>query len=222
MTQIWDTTLMYSRAFMNTRSGLTGPGRPGYSELMPENLIRRRPSALTIGPCLSRHIFLDEEGYLGTRSVHGRGARLTVRHRYSGAVLLDVTLGDRHPDYLQGVQKGWTDVVAKYVRKVERNDSGGVGERALDEAFMADYPALHEYLTLDWTEGQRRETSTLGISVDGGRWKCRLADRDNGLVTFISGDGLYAVLGALERALADGSADWREDQFAKPKTKNRK
>lgn len=108
--------------------------------------------------------------------------------------------------------------MAQFVRKNAVGASGEIGgERAVDEAMASDYPALYEYLTLDWLEGQARETATLGVSVDAGQWKVRLADRDNGLVCFVSADGFYAALEALERHLADGSADWRRDQFAKGK-----
>ena len=95
------------------------------------------------------------------------------------------------------------------------------GSPVVDSAFSKSYPALHEYLTLDWIDGQRRETSTLGISIDAGRWRGSLRDRDNGLVLWRSADGFDAVLGALERALVNPSeADWREDRYSRPKRKS--
>lgn len=116
--------------------------------------------------------------------------------------------------------KGWGVHVAQFVKRhVAVAEGEIVHERAMDEEFARNYPALAEYITCDWLEGERRETSTLGISVDAGQWKARLADRDSGLVTFVSGDGFYAVLDALEGRLARGEADWRRDQFAKAKRK---
>lgn len=112
--------------------------------------------------------------------------------------------------------------MAQFVKRLVPVAEGEVvHERAVDEEFARNYPALAEYLTCDWLEGAVRETSTLGISVDAGQWKARLADRDTGLVTFVSSDGFYAVLDALEGRLARGEADWRRDQFAKPKKRGK-
>lgn len=105
--------------------------------------------------------------------------------------------------------------MAKFVKRLKETDRGNlVGGRADDPELAKQYPALTEHLTCDWLEGAARQTSTVGISVDGGRWKGRLADRENGLVLFVSGDSFEGVLGALEAALTDPEADWREDQFA--------
>lgn len=108
--------------------------------------------------------------------------------------------------------------MAAFVRRVIHDAEGGVrGERATDESFSNEYPALWEYLSLDWLEGSERLTSTLGLSIDCGQWKARLADRDNGMVCFVSGASYEDTLRALEAALAAGEADWRRDQFAKPR-----
>jgi hypothetical protein len=143
-----------------------------------------------------------------------------LEHRWNGFSRATWTVWWGSPEYRQCIEKGLGVHVASFIKRHIAMAEGEVcSERAVDEEFARNYPALAEYLTIDWLEGERRETATLGISVDAGQWKARLADRDSGLVTFVSGDGFYAVLDALEGRLARGEADWRRDQYAKPKRK---
>lgn len=108
--------------------------------------------------------------------------------------------------------------MAKWVKRLAPEDKEGVGSgHAEDLDFASQRPALHEHLTCDWLEGTKRLTSTLGLSTEGGRWKARLADRDNGMVLFVSGDSVEGALDALEKALTGGEADWRVDQYATSK-----
>jgi hypothetical protein len=161
--------------------------------------------------CYSSHCFYDDGGIVGIAYVYTRRVRLVLRFR-SGRVLDEVVFhSGMFPDW--GAFH-WRDHVAQFVSRRKLDDGTHRSERANDVEFASSYPAIHEHLTLDWLDGAARQTSSLGISIDAGQWKARLADRDNGLVAFCSADGFYAVLDALERQLASGTCDWREDRFA--------
>ena len=162
--------------------------------------------------CYSQHCFHDDAGVVGTAYIYTRRVRLVLRYR-SGRLIDECTLhSGQFPDW---GRFNWREHVAQFVSRRRVDDGTHRCERAVDEEFARSYPAIHEHLTLDWLDGAARQTSSLGISVDSGAFKARLADRDNGLVTFVSGSGFYAVLDALEAALANGTADWREDKFSK-------
>jgi len=163
----------------------------------------------------SRHCWLDEDGLYGECFIGKGYYRFRVTHRWSKHVIWDhYVRGGTEAFYECG--RRWSDyVMAQWVKRAAAPDGVARGERALDEELALSHPALHEHLTLDWLDGGVRETSTLTISSEAGRWRARLCDRDNGLVCFITGDGFHAVLGALERSLVEDTADWRVDQFAK-------
>lgn len=165
----------------------------------------------------SRHTVLDDGGHLVVVTLFHSFFRMEGGCRWSWGSRHVVEISWRRLA-AEGIPRDWRSCVATFVKRVVRMEDGGVrGERAVDLDMEQQYPALHEYLTLDWMDGEARETATLGISVDAGQFKARLADRDAGLVTFVSADGFLAVLEALERQLAAGTADWRRDQYSKAK-----
>jgi len=185
-------------------------------------MLRKKSLLLRYPKPHSTHCWYDQDGWRGMCGVFFGRYHFTLRHRYSGKTALDVIVWHWEPGYSRLV-RSWRDEVAKFVKRLSDADKGVHGHNAgVDEAMGADYPALHEHLTCDWLDGSRRVTSSLGISVDQGVWKGRLADRENGMVLFRSGDGFYGVLRALEDALVGDTADWREDQFAKPQGKGGK
>jgi hypothetical protein len=170
---------------------------------------------LSPGRAFSWQTIHDDDGFVCRLGIFPNEYRFVGRRTYSavGTLVWSVLRGD---PLFEDCVKDWGQHVAEFVRRCKADAEGGLrGERAVDAEFMASYPALHEHLTLDWLEGSPRETSTLSISCDAGRWKARLCDRDNGLVAFISADGFGDVLAALERGLVSGDADWRTDQFAR-------
>ena len=115
--------------------------------------------------------------------------------------------------------------MAKFIHRLAENEKGlTAGQGVSDPVLEQTHPALHEHLVTDWLEGSKRITSSLGINIDQGRWKARLADRENGMVLFVTGDSFQGVLDVLESTLRGDSADWRVDQFASnngAKKKNR-
>ena len=164
----------------------------------------------------SHHVFLDQDGWLGRVGIFFGRYTFIVSHRWSGKVLLNQTVWYWEHGY-QKLVKDWRNVMAKWCKRMLPEDREAVGAGHVDDpVFAKDYPAIHEHLTCDWLEGAKRSTSILGVSTDGGKFKVRLADRENGMVLFVSGDGFYGALDALEGALTVGEADWRVDQFATP------
>jgi hypothetical protein len=79
-----------------------------------------------------------------------------------------------------------------------------------DESFVAAYPALSEYLTLEeWEPGKPRKTSTIVWFVEQGLLKACINDRDASQVAFVSAESLTGLWEALEEGLAMNSLDWR-------------
>jgi len=139
---------------------------------------------------------------------------IAVQHRWSRRRVLDTIVWYWEPGYSFLVDD-WRGCVAKFIRRLEESEKGQVGRNAAeDPTFAKDYPGLCEHLTCDWLDGKARQTSTLGVSVDQGRWKARLADRENGLVLFVSADSFFGSLDALEGSIVAGDGDWRQDQYS--------
>lgn len=87
---------------------------------------------------------------------------------------------------------------------------GRLGGATVDGAFAGRWPALYEWLTLNVDQGQPLETATLLIFAEDGQWKACVHDRESSRVCFRSCDTFQGLLDAVERSLADGTADWRE------------
>lgn len=100
-------------------------------------------------------------------------------------------------------------VAPKWLRR--RDEPGHArAMEAGDPEFARRYPALHEWMTVSILEGSARETSTLLVFCEDGRFKGCLHDREGSQVLFRSGVTFLGLLEALEACLTDGSADWRE------------
>jgi len=154
----------------------------------------------------------DDWPVYATATLFEAGVRVRVFYRDHSAPQCEGWF-DRRAFAPGELASDWREHVAKFVQKrVRPAGDEAVGPEAVDSAFEADWPALHEHLTLDWCEGKRRTTSTLTVFVDAGRWKGSLRDRDNGLVLFVSADSFLGVLGSLERAVVSGDGDWRDER----------
>lgn len=92
----------------------------------------------------------------------------------------------------------------------ERPDDLGLVRVDFDSAFVDDYPALAEYMTLNhWDNGDARETATLLIFVEDGRFKACVNDREESRSGWVSADGFRSLLEAVEKGLREGTIDWR-------------
>lgn len=85
--------------------------------------------------------------------------------------------------------------------------------RPEDDDLIVAYPCLWEHMAVQrYPDGSPRVLSTVTLFVDGGLVKACLNDRDQGLTAWASGNGLRAVLRALEAGLANDNLDWRQPQ----------
>jgi hypothetical protein len=83
-------------------------------------------------------------------------------------------------------------------------------------------PALVEFLTTDvWPDGTARRPGTVLLFCDDYRIKACLSDRDQGLVLFLTCEGLFCALDACEEALRDPRADWRAAKKDHPRRSGR-
>jgi len=102
--------------------------------------------------------------------------------------------------------------MGKFLRK--KADARGyspLGPVAKGSAFAETYPCLFEYLTVtQWEDKTPRESSTLLLFVDDGRFKACLTDKDSGRYVFLTAGSVEALLNALEVGLVDDQLDWRK------------
>jgi hypothetical protein len=106
------------------------------------------------------------------------------------------------------------------LRKRDSKVPGTTMESILEGGrFGVQYPCLWEHLSVSQYEGgERRVLSTVTLFVDDGAVKACLNDRDNAVSGWAAGDTVEACLMALEKALRDGTVDWR----AAPKQRGKK
>lgn len=81
---------------------------------------------------------------------------------------------------------------------------------ASDSDFETRWPnlALLMQATTD-DQGKPRQTATLTFVCEQGKWKGGVKDKDHAMSLWRSADAMAGVLDALERALDDGTADWK-------------
>jgi len=95
-------------------------------------------------------------------------------------------------------------------RPSPRVDVPGANCTALDGKFLAKYPSLAHHIGDDfWDDNTPRTRSTLTLYLEEGSFKAALNDKEADASVFRTGETLDAVLAALEKALASGTADWR-------------
>jgi hypothetical protein len=88
--------------------------------------------------------------------------------------------------------------------------SGGSGSCAPDVKESAALPALVEFLaSTSYGTGEARQTGTMLVFRDQGRWKACLNDRDQGLVAFLTVDELVDLALTVDLAIQGGKLDWR-------------
>jgi hypothetical protein len=73
------------------------------------------------------------------------------------------------------------DIIMGWVSRMRRpTGDTPVPASAVDSDWLSEFPALHEYVSLDHhDDGAARRTSTVTIFADGPSWKCFLNDRDS-------------------------------------------
>lgn len=111
------------------------------------------------------------------------------------------------------------------MRRPEKVDLEPPSELDLAEepVFGEVCPRLLEHLTCRvWDDGTPRETSTLLLFTEEGRWKCCFNDRALGRQAFVTGATLEGLLLALERGVESDGLDWRRRREGGPDGKKRR
>ncbi len=98
------------------------------------------------------------------------------------------------------------------------------GGKVADPAFEKAHPTLFAFMTVEEEDGKKRTPSSLVLFAEGGEFKACLTEKDANLKLWRSADTFQKLLGALEKALASGQADWRRgfDSGANAKPSRRK
>jgi len=100
--------------------------------------------------------------------------------------------------------------------------SSAAGQAAADPAWKKEYPTLHAFMTALEEDGKERSPSSLVIFTEEGLWKACLSEKDANLQLWRTGETVAKLLGAIEKALAGGNADWRKRYAPEGKGKGRK
>lgn len=103
------------------------------------------------------------------------------------------------------------EIVGKFVRQaIEKGTGFATSKFPADKEFQKAYPALWEYLTAtEYDKDKPRETATLSVFVDGGKWKSVINDRDNQRSGFTTSDTFNGVITETDARLQTDSMDWR-------------
>lgn len=100
-------------------------------------------------------------------------------------------------------------------RVPERRKTETPDEFALAECdFRQTYPGLWEFIARQVYKGEARATGKLVIFADSGKATVCLIDRCTSQVAFFTEESLDGALSGSERALQEGSLDWRQDKKA--------
>lgn len=111
------------------------------------------------------------------------------------------------------------EIAMRFVKPAASADAEPVKDPAVTGCpFPSEYPALWEYLTASrWEDGRPRQTATLMVCVEDGRFKGCVNDRANGRSVWVSAGSFTGLLGAVEAVLQSGQAEWRRNQWSKGK-----
>ena len=106
-------------------------------------------------------------------------------------------------------------------KPVDRAEGGGPSVQLDDGgALLSAYPHVVEYcVESSWDDGAPRETSTLLLFVEEGRWKLCLHDRALSRSAWVSGASPEACLEALEAALGSEVVEWRRKRADLPRAR---
>jgi hypothetical protein len=104
-------------------------------------------------------------------------------------------------------------VQAMLDRKDVRKVVGSVSPAVVDLDFSSSHPVLFMYMTQrTWSDGAARQTSSLTLFEDGGRFKAVLKDRNENLSLWGSSPTLSGLLDVMEALVCDPEAEWRTER----------
>lgn len=123
-----------------------------------------------------------------------------VCHRISGSTV----------SWDRGTYAEKEDYIMGFLRKLTRPAEGAVDRpEANDPQIAASHPALHDHLTrLRNDDGSARQTCSLTLYGQAGRFKAFLNDRDSGASLGVESDSIGGLLRALEAELESDAPSW--------------
>ncbi len=106
------------------------------------------------------------------------------------------------------------DPVMQFIKRSESVPGQRPTDPAPDPQGCIDrFPATYEFVTTAlWDDGKKRETGTVMVLAEGGRWKAWVHDRDGKRSCFVSAPTFPSLFEAVEDVLANGAGDWRSDK----------
>jgi hypothetical protein len=110
--------------------------------------------------------------------------------------------------------------MASYLRRRTSSSTtaDGAGCSAPPAGDVASLPALTEFLaSISYSDGVPRQTGTLTVFFEAGRWKCCLNDREQEESGFLTVNELIDLPLAVDLALQEGKVDWRVKQGGRSK-----
>lgn len=102
-------------------------------------------------------------------------------------------------------------IVADFIEKMRAQCAKTIeGECPVTEDFVQAYPGLHDFLGRSkLLDGSARTRSKLTIFYDGPKVKVGLTEPDLEMSAFVTAEGVFEALLALEEAIQTESLDWR-------------
>jgi hypothetical protein len=95
-------------------------------------------------------------------------------------------------------------------RPTEKQSSSAENTGCPDAAFVNAYPQLLAYLTdAYWEDGKPRELSSASFTLKDGLWQLAVNDKALKQSLYTAGPTIKDCLRLAEKAIADGSGQWR-------------
>lgn len=99
------------------------------------------------------------------------------------------------------------------LRRVSPDVGGSFVRPTVDATVGTIFPALVEFLSATaWDEQTPRQTGTLLLCAQDGRWRLWLNDREHARSAWLSGETIEEVVTAAEQGLTLDSLEWRGDR----------
>jgi len=104
------------------------------------------------------------------------------------------------------------------MRRAVKVAPGSSAPPLVDVKWSEKHPELLAHLAgTPFEDGEPRQSSTITVYLEDGRWKMCLNNREEKLTLWVSGDTWGKALDALEEALTGERPDWRVPGWLKKK-----
>lgn len=141
---------------------------------------------------------------------------LSSHHRDYGMLLSwrIFACGYRNLTLFETIGRNLMSFIERSEKERERRQDAG----AINDPHFADcYPALYEFVTTCSRNGKPRQTASITLFLDTGMIKCFVNDRETAQSFCVSSGTLLDAIELADRAIQDGTAQWRpvEQKFRK-------